>query len=230
MQPAYTPPPFHTHAFYAALEKTFPPSTARHLMRATRALLVDRIGRVRREAVTRKDLDNQAYLFRAAISELRAEITMNTKNDSAAIRTASGALRREVDRLDVKMKEDIGTLKHEIQMELDTRKNEARSQIKQQDIAIEGLLNKAIVSVSDLRTLVEENKWENMRRAVTTLAVLIITVVLGMELSPRPTPPPPVAPQAPPMMQSAGIGLMPRGHMDIGQPRGEGEREHDEWT
>ena len=92
---------------------------------------------------------------------------MNTKNDSAAIRTASGALRREVDRLDVKMKEDIGTLKHEIQMELDTRKNEARSQIKQQDIAIEGLLNKAIVSVSDLRTLVEENKWENMRRAVS---------------------------------------------------------------
>ena len=58
MQPAYTPPPFHTHAFYAALEKTFPPSTARHLMRATRALLVDRIGRVRREAVTHKDLDN----------------------------------------------------------------------------------------------------------------------------------------------------------------------------
>lgn len=97
---------------------------------------------------------------------------MNTKNDSAAIRTASGALRREVDRLDVKMKEDIGTLKHEIQMELDTRKNEARSQIKQQDIAIEGLLNKAIVSVSDLRTLVEENKWENMRRAVSECIAL----------------------------------------------------------
>lgn len=98
---------------------------------------------------------------------------MNTKNDSAAIRTASGALRREVDRLDVKMKEDIGTLKHEIQMELDTRKNEARSQIKQQDIAIEGLLNKAIVSVSDLRTLVEENKWENMRRAVSECIALL---------------------------------------------------------
>ena len=38
---------------------------------------------------------------------------MNTKNESAAIRTATAALRREVDRLDVKMKEDIGTLKHE---------------------------------------------------------------------------------------------------------------------
>ncbi|KIM46257.1 hypothetical protein M413DRAFT_441338 [Hebeloma cylindrosporum] len=135
--PTYTSPPFHTHTFFAALEKTFPQQTARSLMRATRALLVDRIGRVRREGLTVKDLDNQAYLFRAALSELRAEMTMNTKNDSAAIRAATAALRREVDRLDVKMKEDIGNLKHEIQMELDSRKNEAKADLKQQDISIE---------------------------------------------------------------------------------------------
>ncbi len=55
----------------------------------------------------------QAYLFRAALSELRVGITMNAKNDSAAIRTASAGLRREVDKLDVKMKEDVGKLKHE---------------------------------------------------------------------------------------------------------------------
>lgn len=81
-------------------------------------------------------------------------MTMATKNDSASIRTATAALRREVDRLDVKMKEDIGNLKHEcvynsyvssspslpkhrIQMELDSRKNEAKADLKQQDIGIE---------------------------------------------------------------------------------------------
>jgi hypothetical protein len=140
-------------------------------MRATRALLVDRVGRVRREGLTVKDLDNvrgtrpelsmltdpiplqQAYLFRAALSELRAEQTASSRNESAAIRSATAALRREVDRLDVKMKEDLGTLKHEsvmfvesedcfdiiirIQMELDTRKNESKAQLKQQTIAIE---------------------------------------------------------------------------------------------
>lgn len=36
-----------------------------------------------------------------------------TKNDSAAIRSGTAALRREFDRLDNKMKEDIGNLKHE---------------------------------------------------------------------------------------------------------------------
>ncbi|KAJ7700015.1 hypothetical protein B0H17DRAFT_890567, partial [Mycena rosella] len=185
---SYANPPFHTHAFFIALEKTFPTPTARSLMRATRALLVDRVGRVRREGLAVKDLDNQAYLFRAALAELRAEITMSTNNDSAAMRTATSALRREVDRLDIKMKEDIATLKHEIQMELDSRKNEAKSEFKQQDISIEELLNKAIVNISDLRTDVEEIKWDNMRRAVVTLSAFLVVIVMSMELRPKPRP------------------------------------------
>jgi hypothetical protein len=56
--PTYSSPPFHTHMFFTALEKTFPEETARSLMRATRALLVDRIGKVRKEGLTVKDLDN----------------------------------------------------------------------------------------------------------------------------------------------------------------------------
>jgi hypothetical protein len=79
-------------------------------------------------------------------------------------------------------------------MELDSRKNEAKADLKQQDITIEvsrchsveiveyvadisalqELLNKAIVNISDLRTVVEENKWENMRRAVRELMSLVL--------------------------------------------------------
>ncbi|KAF9058104.1 hypothetical protein BJ165DRAFT_1332132, partial [Panaeolus papilionaceus] len=184
--PIYSNPPFHTHAFFRELQKTFPEETARSLMRATRALLVDRIGKVRREGLTMKDLDNQAYLFRAALSELRAEMTLGTQNDSAAIRATTSALRREVDRLDVKMKEDIGNLKHEIQMELDSRKNEAKADLKQQDIRIEELLNKAIVNVSDLRTDVEEIKWDIMRKVVLTLSSFVVIIIIVMEVQPKP--------------------------------------------
>ncbi|KAG5641403.1 hypothetical protein DXG03_005339 [Asterophora parasitica] len=238
----YSNPPFHTHAFFTALEKTFPTPTARSLMRATRALLVDRLGKVRREGLTTKDLDNQAYLFRAALSELRAEITMMTKNDSAAIRTATAALRREVDRLDVKMKEDIGTLKHEyvpsflqkclvnviasvcrIQMDVDSRKAEAKSDVKQRDIAIEvcldsssykwpshkcllsqELLNQVIVNVSDLRTDVEEIKWENMRKAVFALSAFVLVIIISMEIRPKPKPPTPSPPPPPPVHNVPG--------------------------
>jgi len=54
-----------------------------------------------------------AYLFRAALSELRTELTMRTRKDSASLRTTTAGLRKEVDILEAKMKEDIATLKHE---------------------------------------------------------------------------------------------------------------------
>jgi hypothetical protein len=60
---AYQNPPFNTHAFFSVLEKTFPKQTARSLMRATRALLVDRIGKVKRDGLTHKDLDNVSNLL-----------------------------------------------------------------------------------------------------------------------------------------------------------------------
>lgn len=59
----YQNPPFNTHAFFSVLEKTFPKQTARSLMRATRALLVDRIGRVKHDGLTYKDLDNVSNLL-----------------------------------------------------------------------------------------------------------------------------------------------------------------------
>ncbi|KAK0486896.1 hypothetical protein EDD18DRAFT_1360111 [Armillaria luteobubalina] len=191
--PVYSQPPFHTHAFFTVLEKTFATPTARGLTRATRALLVDRVGRVRREGLTAKDLDNQAYLFRAALSELRSEITMTTKNDIAAMKTSGTVLRREVDKLDVKMKEDLGFLKHEIQMELDSRKNEVKEQFKRQDISVEEMLNKFIVEVSTLRTVVEEVKWDNTRRAVLTLFGFVAVFLTFMELRPKPPPTPPAS-------------------------------------
>jgi hypothetical protein len=139
---------------------------------------------------------------------------MHSKNESAALQTSTVALRREVDRLDVKMKEDIGTLKHEIQMEVENRKNEARSEFKAQDILIEEMLSKNIVRLSDLKTDVEEIKWENMRRSVATLAAFVIVIIVSMELQPKQpkvVPPPVHAP-----------GMRPLSNADFRQPEAEG--------
>lgn len=57
--------------------------------------------------------EQAAYLFRAALSELRTELSVKARNDGTNLRTMAGAIRREVDTLEQKMKEDIQTLKHE---------------------------------------------------------------------------------------------------------------------
>ncbi|THH33763.1 hypothetical protein EUX98_g421 [Antrodiella citrinella] len=178
-------------------------------MRAIRALLVDRIGKVRRDALTLKDLESQAYLYRAALSELRTEMTMRTRNGSAAMRTATSALRREVDALDGHMKEAIANLKHEIQMDLDSRKNEAKNDLKRQAIQHEEILNKSLVTLGELRTLSEEVRWDNMRNSVIALSSFLLVIIFSMEIlsngkSKKQPPPPPPKPE---VTQLEGEGL-----------------------
>ncbi|KAH9943054.1 uncharacterized protein BXZ73DRAFT_97115 [Epithele typhae] len=121
-------------------------------MRATRALLVDRIGRVKHDALTTQDLEAQAYLFKAALSELRTESSMHTRNETAAMRTATTALRRETDTLNTLMKEDIATLKHDL------------------------------IEIGELKTQVEESRWEKMKAAVGALGALLLVIIVSMEV------------------------------------------------
>ncbi|KAG8695695.1 hypothetical protein FRC09_008994 [Ceratobasidium sp. 395] len=182
---------FDTHRFVTILEPSFPTPIARALMRASRAILVVRFGRVKQEIFGVRDLDNQAYLFRAALSELRAELTMRTRSEFAALRTASTALRRDVDALNGKLKEDIATLKHDIEMEINDRKNETRADAKASEIAIEELNHRATIKISDLRTEIEQAKWVNISRGVLGVLSLVSLVIIGMELAPKPPKPVP---------------------------------------
>ncbi|KAL5530314.1 hypothetical protein ACEPAF_6571 [Sanghuangporus sanghuang] len=205
----YATPPFDTHRLYLALERTFPESIANSLMRATRALLVDRIGRVKKEALSKKDLENQAYLFRAALSEARNEISLRQRNDSTTLRTTLAALRRDIDNLDGKMKSDVANLKHELQMDVDNRKTESKTDLKQMDIRIEEVLNKAIVSIGEMRTMTEQLKWENMYRSVMALGVFSLAIVIIFEYNHamKPSPPPPSRPQPEPKQNTVLEGL-----------------------
>jgi hypothetical protein len=61
----------------------------------------------------KEDVENAAYLFKAALSELRTELNVRARNDGLALRSATNLIRREVDALDQRMKEEVGGLKHE---------------------------------------------------------------------------------------------------------------------
>lgn len=175
-------------------------------MRATRALLVDRIGRVRRDALTSKDLENEAYLFRAALSESKNEVSLRQRNDSVVIRASLATLRREVDALGNKMKTDIDTMKHEIQMDVDNRKTESKTGLKRMDIAMEDVLHKATIQLGALKAASEEAKWTNMRKSVVTLFAFAAIVVVSFELAPkRNPPPPPLSPEPKPPEDAEGL-------------------------
>lgn len=106
--------PFDTHAFVTHLETSgFATASAHSLMLIVRSLLLTRSTRAQTDLLHKEDVENAAYLFKAALSELRTELNVRARNDGLALRSATNLIRREVDTLDQRMKEEVGGLKHE---------------------------------------------------------------------------------------------------------------------
>ena len=61
----------------------------------------------------RRPTHQEQYLYRAALSELKTELSMRTKKESAALQQSSASIKKDVEALSSRMKEDISTMKHE---------------------------------------------------------------------------------------------------------------------
>lgn len=51
-------------------------------------------------------------------------------------------------------------------MEMDNHRNESRADMKKLNIRMEDVLHRTIVTISDIRTEIEQAKWDNTRRGV----------------------------------------------------------------
>lgn len=106
--------PFNTAKFVSALEEAqFDRSVSEAFMRATKYMLISEQERSLSNLVGKQDLENQAYLFKAALDELQTEVQVQCRNDSIALRSANGQLQREIDAFSQKLREDIHDIKNE---------------------------------------------------------------------------------------------------------------------
>lgn len=58
-------------------------------------------------------MPQQAYLFKAALSELRTLLSLRTRNGQASVRSLTLSAEREVEGLGDRIKEGVEQLKHE---------------------------------------------------------------------------------------------------------------------
>lgn len=160
--------PFNTNRFVASLERTneFTRNQAEELMRATKAMLITAEDQSVRNLVAKTELENEAYLFSAALSELRTEIQMTARTDAIALRGLNSRLQREVDSLTQILREDINTLKHNNQIDLNNRKEEASTDISNIEQRILELNNKFLLNLGDTKAVLEANKWIQTRRSI----------------------------------------------------------------
>jgi hypothetical protein len=127
-----TPPYVHhfdTYGLVRELNKSkYTPEQSTTLMKAVRGILITNMELAREGLVSKSNVENETYLFRAACSELKTEIGNGRKSEIERMRTERAQLQHEVDILGQRLGQETGTLKDELKGLFDDRKMAVRQE------------------------------------------------------------------------------------------------------
>ncbi|KAI8628608.1 hypothetical protein F5Y19DRAFT_107129 [Xylariaceae sp. FL1651] len=145
------------------------------VMKAVRALLAQNLDVAQEGLVSKSDVDNETYLFRAACSELSSEVKNNRKAADEHSRQQRTQLQHEVDILGQRMSQDIMTLKDDVKGMFNDRRMNVREEQRNMESAIQQVNLKISVTLnSDSRSEIEGLRWVLIRRSVLGIIFLVI--------------------------------------------------------
>ncbi|KAI9685552.1 MAG: hypothetical protein M1822_004410 [Bathelium mastoideum] len=199
-----TPPYVHHFDTYTLVrnleEGGFSQEQAVTCMKAVRSLLALNMELAREGLVSKSDVENETYLFKAACSELRAEIQNKRRREVEQMRTERAQLQHEFDILSQRVGQDSGGLKDELKGMFDDRKMGVRMEQRAMEstirdgmvwreeamlmgtvhLQIQQLNHKITVALnSDSRSEVEGLRWILTRRAGMTIAISAVMILAG---------------------------------------------------
>ncbi|KAI8921427.1 hypothetical protein DFJ77DRAFT_449832 [Powellomyces hirtus] len=169
---------FDTYKLVRQLERQgFTRGQAVAIMRTINALLVDSTLSIRSGILSKTDLDNQTYLYKAHLQELRNELQLLRQNDSTQLKADTDQILRDTESMNAKFSELVGSLKTDVSMDLNNHKADGREIGTDTDLNIQEIHHKLIVRISDLKTRIETMKVETTRNivwmALATFAILM---------------------------------------------------------
>ncbi|KAL2919520.1 hypothetical protein HK105_201167 [Polyrhizophydium stewartii] len=180
-------------------------------MRVINAFLVDSTLSLRAATLSTVELENDVYLFKAQLQELRNELQLLRQNDSANLKAETEAVMREIESLNQKFSELVASLKAEVAMDLNSHKADAREVGTDADLRIQEIHHKLVLRLSDIKTKIEAMKVEMTRMIVWMVIGLVGTLIFVDWVYPTPTAkePTPTLPSTPlfPM-----FGMLPPPH------------------
>ncbi|KAI5284646.1 hypothetical protein KEM52_002807 [Ascosphaera acerosa] len=154
---------------------------AEALLRAVRLSLARHVGTARAAAVSRSQIENEAYLFRAASEELRASVTAARAAEVEAARARRAALQHELDILAQRLAQEFAGLKDGLKEMFHERKSETRESQRAIDSAIQELNYQITVSLgSDGKSEVEGLRWTLTRRAALAIAISAFMSIIAL--------------------------------------------------
>jgi hypothetical protein len=127
-----TPPYVHHFDTYGLVRRlnqsSYTSEQSISIMKAVRHTLLTNMALAREGLVSKSNVENETYLFRAACSELKTEMSNARKSEMERMRTERGQLQHEVDILGQRLGQETGSLKDELKGLFDDRKMAVRQE------------------------------------------------------------------------------------------------------
>ena len=140
------------------------------IMKAVRSMLAENLEVARDGLVSKSDMENETYLFRAACSELRTSLQTSRHSEMQKQRTNRGQLQHENDILNQRMTESMLSLREELKGLFNERKMASQEEKRRLDAKIQQLNYEITVTLmSDMKREVEGLRWVLTRRAAMAL-------------------------------------------------------------
>ncbi|KAL8814135.1 MAG: hypothetical protein Q9223_006617 [Gallowayella weberi] len=151
----------------------FTPAQSITLMKAVRGLLARNLSLARAGLVSKSDVENETYLFRAACSELRTEISNLRKTSHRTSSTQLAHLTHETEILSQRLTQESSALKDEMRGMLNDRRMAVRAEQQAVEQRIQELNYKIAVALnSDSKSEVEGLRWVLTRRAAMAIGCM----------------------------------------------------------
>lgn len=179
--PHLTPPPYVHHFDSYSLVKhlsanEYTPKQSIQVMKAIRTILAQNLDVAQSGLVSKSDVENEAYLFKAACSELSAEVRNNRRVADEQMRQQRTHLQHEVDILGQQLNQDLLTLTDNVRGMFNDRKMAVREEQKAVESRIQQINYKISVMLnSDAKSDIEGLRWVLIRRSV--LGIIFMAVL-----------------------------------------------------
>ncbi|KAL7752497.1 hypothetical protein RI367_002031 [Sorochytrium milnesiophthora] len=207
---------FDTYRMVLSLERNgFSRSQAVAIMRAMNVLLAESVLKTRTNMLTKIDVENETYLYKAALSELATELKMLRQNDHSALKSETESIVRDLDALAQRLRDDMNNLKSDIAMEMNNHKLDIREAGKQTELRLHEVNSKLAVMCSEFKTEIETMKLDATKRVIAILlggAAGVLSILTLINITRKVTgggsaAPEATAPETPIVLQSATGGL-----------------------
>ncbi|RMD42860.1 hypothetical protein DV735_g2270, partial [Chaetothyriales sp. CBS 134920] len=188
--PHLEPPPYEHHFDTYSLvqqlgtDSAYTPEQAITLMKAIRHMLDINLTVAKESLVSKSDTENEAYLFRAACSELRTTLQATRHSEILKQRSQRAQILHECDLLSQKMTQDLASMREELKAMFNDRKLGLAEEKRILDGKIQDLNHKITVRLnSEAKSNVESLRWVLTRRAAIAIGLSACMILAALNYS-----------------------------------------------